>query len=222
MKLPCLFQFRVLKEALTALFTGPYTTKFPFKPHKPPEKFRGKPVPDDEWCVGCEACCEVCPTGAIEIIDEKDKTTRKVIRHYDKCIFCGQCELNCLTEKGVHLTDEYDLAAFDRGTLFYEQEFELLVCQRCEHIIGTKKHLLWLARRLGPLAYGNLSLILTAQKELEVAREEAPSGETPPTKPRKGPEVLRGEPAPTSRSDVFRVLCPRCRREVLLFEAYGK
>ncbi|MCD6169359.1 MAG: 4Fe-4S dicluster domain-containing protein [Candidatus Latescibacteria bacterium] len=203
-------KLRELKEAVTALIKGPYTTKFPFEPHKPAEKFRGKPVPDDDWCVGCRACAEVCPSGAIEVIDEPEAATRRIIRHYDKCIFCGQCELNCTTEKGVHLTDEYDLATFDRKSLFYEQKFELLICERCGRVIGTKKHLLWLARRLGPLAYSNFPLILTVQRELKIAKAKIPS-RVPPTKP-----------ASPSRSDIFRILCPGCRHEVLLFDQYGK
>ncbi|PJA61306.1 MAG: 4Fe-4S ferredoxin [bacterium (Candidatus Ratteibacteria) CG_4_9_14_3_um_filter_41_21] len=205
MKLPSLFQFRILKEAFTALFKGHYTTRFPFVPHKPPEKFRGKPVPDDDWCVGCGACAEVCPSHAIELIDEPKTATRRIIWHYDQCIFCGQCEANCLTEKGVHLTGEYDLAVFDRKELFSEQKKELLICERCGRIIGTREHLLWLVKKLGPLAYSNFPLILTAQKELKIVKEEAPS-KVPP---------------PTTRSDIFRILCPKCRHEVLLLDQYG-
>lgn len=210
MRLPCLFQFRVLKEAFTALFSRPYTTRFPFEPHTPPKKFRGKPVPDDDWCVGCSACAEVCPSKAIEIIDEPETGSRRIVRHTDKCIFCGQCELNCLTEKGIHLGAEYDLTVFDRKTLFDEQKFDLVVCARCGRVIGTTKHLLWAARKLGPLAWGNFPLILTAHNELEKVGKKLPS-----TVP--GLKV----PAP-SRTDVFRILCPRCLHEVQLFDQHGE
>jgi len=200
-------KLRELKEAVKAIIKGPYTTKFPFAPHEPPKKFRGKPVPDDEWCVGCGACVEVCPSGAIELIEEPTNATRRIIWHYDDCIFCGQCEAICITEKGVRLSSEYDLAVFERKTLFSEQKKELLICERCGQIIGTKKHLLWLAKKLGPLAYSNFPLILTAQRELEIAKEI-------PLKP------LPAEPV--TRSDIFRILCPKCRRQSLLFDQYGK
>ncbi|RKY30056.1 MAG: 4Fe-4S ferredoxin, partial [Candidatus Omnitrophota bacterium] len=36
-------KLRELKEALTSLFTKPYTTKFPYQPHTPPKRFRGRP-----------------------------------------------------------------------------------------------------------------------------------------------------------------------------------
>jgi formate hydrogenlyase subunit 6/NADH:ubiquinone oxidoreductase subunit I len=199
-------KIRELKEAITALMKGPYTSKFPYKPYTPPKKFRGKPVPNDQWCVGCGACAELCPSAAIEIIDDQENAVRRIIRHYDKCIFCGQCELNCTTEKGIHLTDEYDLAVFDRASLFHEQKKELVLCEKCGCIIGTKQQLLWLASKLGPLAYGNLLLILTAQKELEIAKEE------------KIPSI---KPATPDRSDIFRILCPKCRRVILLFDQYA-
>lgn len=198
MKLPCLFQLRVLKEAFTALFTGPYTTKFPFEPHKPAEKFRGKPVPDEEKCIGCGACAEVCPSSAIEVIDDVENRKRKVIWHYDKCIFCGQCEANCTTGEGVHQGHEFDLTVFDRKELTQGVEMELVICEGCGAVIATKKHLLWLVNKLGSLAYGNLPLILTT----------------------KG-KFLQLKPSKT-RSDLFSLLCPKCRREVLLFDEYGK
>ncbi len=201
-------KLRELVEAIKALIMGPYTSKFPFKPHQPFEKFRGKPTPDDEWCIGCDACFSVCPASAIEIIDDKETAMRKVVWHYDRCIFCGSCEAYCTTEKGVHLSQEYDLAVFDRSTLFSEVKKELVLCSDCGHIIGTKDHLLWLARKLGPLAYGNFPLILTVQKELQIAKEEA--------------ELPAGISVPPDRSDIFRILCPRCRHTVELFDQYGK
>ncbi|RLC33866.1 MAG: 4Fe-4S ferredoxin, partial [Candidatus Nealsonbacteria bacterium] len=153
-------KLRELREAIKALIQGPYTTRFPVAPHKPYKRFRGRPTPDDEWCVGCGACVEVCPAKAIELIDNPDARERKIIWHYDRCIFCGQCEANCLTEKGVKLSNEYDLAALDRKSLVSEQKKELVLCECCGEIIGTREHLLWLVRKLGPLAYGNVALLL--------------------------------------------------------------
>ena len=56
MKLPGILQYRLLKEALTALFTGPYTHPFPKEAHEPSKRFRGKPTFDEEECVGCGGC----------------------------------------------------------------------------------------------------------------------------------------------------------------------
>jgi formate hydrogenlyase subunit 6/NADH:ubiquinone oxidoreductase subunit I len=205
-------KWRELVEAIRSLFSPAYTSKYPFEPHTPPKKFRGKPVPDDELCIGCMACSEVCPPDAIIVEDDPEKGVRKILRYYDRCIFCGQCEANCTTEKGVVMTGEFDLAAFDRKDLVCEQEFELVQCEKCRAILGTKKHILWLAKKLGPLAYGNFPLILTAQKEMKFA--------APP--PGAAPSPKEEKPAEKTRSDLFRILCPKCRHEVLVFDQYGK
>ena len=65
-------KLRELKEAVKSLFSRPYTSKFPFKPHEPFDGFRGKPQYFDEYCVGCGACSHVCPGNAITVIDPKE------------------------------------------------------------------------------------------------------------------------------------------------------
>jgi len=205
-------KWRELKEAVRSFFSPAYTSKYPFEPHTPPKKFRGKPIPDDEYCIGCLACSEVCPPDAIEVKDDPDKGIRTINRYYDRCIFCGQCEANCTTVKGVVMSNEFDLAVFDRKDLICAQEFELVQCEKCRTILGAKKHLLWLVRKLGPLAYGNFPLILTAQKILASSGEEPPSAKI----------SIQDELSPAVRSDIFRILCPKCRHEVLIFDQYGK
>jgi formate hydrogenlyase subunit 6/NADH:ubiquinone oxidoreductase subunit I len=81
-------KLRELKEAVVSLVTPAYTSKFPAEPHTPFEKFRGKPVVDDENCVGCETCANVCPPMAITFTDDKEKGVRIIRRDYGKCIFC--------------------------------------------------------------------------------------------------------------------------------------
>ncbi len=66
-------KIREIKEALVSLVTPAYTSKFPKEPHVPFENFRGKPVVDDENCVGCETCANVCPPQAITFADDKEK-----------------------------------------------------------------------------------------------------------------------------------------------------
>ncbi|MHB9155053.1 MAG: 4Fe-4S binding protein [Endomicrobiales bacterium] len=201
-------KLRELKEAFRALLKGPYTTRFPKEAHTPMPGFRGKPVPDEKECIACGACAQVCPSRAIEIKDNRGKkpATREVVWHYDLCIFCGQCERLCTTKKGVTLSLEYDLATLDRSTLFSGVEKDLLICEDCGEVIAPRAQLLWLIRKLGPLASGNFNLIYTSQKELDLARDVS-SGLTPP---------------PIERADLYRLLCPRCRHLVLAFNQSGK
>jgi len=62
-------------------------------------------------------CYNVCPPGAMEMEDDVEAGVRRIIIHLDRCIFCGQCHANCLTEKGIEQTNECDLSTTDRSTL---------------------------------------------------------------------------------------------------------
>ncbi|MFH1368161.1 MAG: 4Fe-4S binding protein [Elusimicrobiota bacterium] len=201
-------KIRELIEAVKALIKGPYTTRYPYEPHTPMPGFRGRPIPDDNECIACGACAEVCPSGAIEVKNTAGNKPpyRSVVWHYDMCIFCGQCERLCTTKKGVKLSLEFDLATTDRSELFQGVEKELVLCEDCGEIIAPKAQLLWMIRKLGPLYSGNFNLIYTSQKELQIA-EDLSSGIIPP---------------PVQRTDLFRILCPKCRHMVLVHNQTGK
>jgi len=201
-------KLRELKEAVRAIISASYTTKFPFEPHTPPEGFRGKPEFHEDGCIGCKACAEVCPAVAIEVTDDvqADPPTRRLELHYDKCIFCGQCELNCTTKEGVKLSRIYDMATLDRHQCVESIEHELVLCEVCGEIVGTRKHLRWVAEQLGAKAYANPTLIVAADGGITLA---------PPDAGRPGEPVL-------ARSDMMRVMCPACRRTTVLRELWGE
>ena len=69
-------KLRELKEAITALLKGPYTSDYPRKAHQPAKRFRGKPEYSNEGCVGCTACALVCPARAIEVVSPVAASTR--------------------------------------------------------------------------------------------------------------------------------------------------
>ncbi len=198
MKLPCLFQFRVLKLALTSLLSRPFTTRFPAGPYQPIPQFRGRPRYHKDDCIGCGACAQVCPADAIVMTDDPagPKPVRRLVQHLDTCIQCGQCERYCTTEKGIRLSNEYDYAAFSRDAFEDAVEKELLLCEGCGGVIAPLDQLRWLARRLGPLAFTHPGLMLVSARELAAVGAG-----------------VKAETDQAVRAGRISIQCPKCRRQ---------
>ena len=195
-------KLRELKEAITALIKGPYTSAYPFKPHQPPKRFRGKPEYSNDGCVACGACALVCPARAIESRDvvTKEKAMRKMVLHLDECHYCGQCSALCTTREdnppGIKHTTEFDLAGFDRAAMVSTtDEKELALCEICSDVITAKAHLEWIARKLGPLAFSNPTLFVSSLESMGFAED-----------------AIRAAKDYVLRSDRIKVLCSKCRR----------
>lgn len=193
-------KIRELIEAITSLISRPYTSGYPFKPHTPEKRFRGKPEYHEDGCVGCLACAEVCPTGCIKVNDaiDSEEPLRRLELHLDSCIFCGQCQAACITQEGIKLSRKFDLAVFDRNEAIESVEKELVLCEGCGCLVGAKDHLIWIGKRLGPLAYSSPTSYLSALKDLKLAHPKI-----------EKPEEL-------TRQDRINLLCPKCRREITL------
>ena len=205
MKKPKLREFR---EAIKALIKGPYTWPYPFKPHKPHKRFRGMPEFSKEGCIGCTACKHVCPSGAIEFIDNamQSPPARKMVLNYDMCNFCGNCSLWCTTRDedspGVSHTNKFESAYFDRSdrtSITTTSENELALCETCRDVITAYSHLRWIARRLDTLAYSSPTVYLADLKTLGVITEE-----------------LIENAKELTRSDRVKILCAKCRRKTTL------
>jgi hydrogenase-4 component H len=198
-------KLRELKEAVKSLFSPAYTSDFPRKAHEPFERFRGRPYFHEEDCTGCTACAQVCPAKAIEVNDiiEGGIAKRKLTVHWDICIFCGQCEANCLTAKGIMLSREFDLATTGkREDLQQTIEKEFVICECCGEPVVPHDQYVWVAKRLGPLVFTNASLLLFYLRSLGLALKEKFSP--------------ADKAATVNRSMRLKVLCPRCRREAVI------
>lgn len=198
-------KLRELKEAVKALIKGPYTSQFPRKPHIPPERSRGRPEFHEEHCMGCTACAQVCPSRVIDFEDrvEGGKAKRVLTVNWDICIFCGQCQANCPTEKGIVLSNDFDLATTgSRKELKQTIEKEMILCDCCGEIIAPYDQILWVAKKLGPLCFSNTSLIQFYLEHIDIISLDR--------------QRVKEEELTFERSDRIKILCPRCRRETVI------
>lgn len=53
-------------------------------------------IREDNKCIGCRNCENVCPTGAVKIIPDNKGFFVPLVSH-DQCISCGRCEKSCPT-----------------------------------------------------------------------------------------------------------------------------
>ncbi|MBU1113285.1 MAG: 4Fe-4S binding protein [Candidatus Omnitrophica bacterium] len=200
MKLP---KIRELVEAIKALIKGPYTSKFPKEVHRPHPNFRGQPKFDEEKCLGCCACQEVCPVEAINHLDvvvNVNRPKRYMVHYTDTCIFCGQCEAACIADhQGIKLSTDWELSFFDRSKAQEQIEKEIQLCEICGGVIACRDHLNWISQKLGELTYSSPTLYLSRLKELGVIDENIIS-------------ALKDQ----GRSDRVKILCARCRRKTTL------
>ena len=189
-------KIRELKEAITSLISKPYTTKFPYEEHKPFPRFRGKPKYNEEKCVGCGGCFQVCPSKAIDMIDDIENRKRILIHNPDKCIFCGECERNCITKEGIKLTNQFDISYLKEPDEVKDRiEHNLVVCVSCGKVIGTEKHIMYLYKKLGNLAFSQPNLINEMIKNLNIKTE-----------------YEEKFVPPIQRTDILKVVCPNCKR----------
>lgn len=197
---------RELGEAVRSLFSRPYTVRYPYEPVVPPEAFRGKPKYVEEECIGCGACAQVCPARAIEVVNvvEGGEGHRKLTIHHDHCIFCGQCQRYCTTQKGVVLTNEFETGTYDRSQAIATVEKDLVICKECGEIVATVDQIRWVARKLGPKAFANMGMALLLSQDLGLV--------TP---------AERDPKRALDRGDRVSFLCPRCKRELILYEHWG-
>jgi hydrogenase-4 component H len=196
-------KLREIKEALTSFFSAPETTRYPAGPKPGFPSYRGFPRFTPEDCVGCGACAQVCPSQAIEAVDDVAARKRRLSIDFGSCMQCGQCAEKCITGSGVVNTPEYSLAVSDLKApeVFETIEKDLILCEGCGAVIGCRDHLRWIKERLGAEAYAHPNLLLLTQQEWS----------PPPAAQPK--DRLR-------REDQIKTVCARCRQKIVSLDEF--
>jgi len=107
-------------DILKSFFTRHITQLYPVERIAPPERYRGILSYDSAVCTGCSLCVKDCPSDAIELVI-LDRAAKKYVMkyHMDRCIFCGQCVVNC-KPKGIGMSNkEWEHAALDKNFMVY-------------------------------------------------------------------------------------------------------
>ena len=123
MRLP---KLRELKEAVTAVVSPRFTTRFPAEPCVVPERYRGKPEFDPDTCIGCGACVASCKNASAMLFvaakvaqfshlpqgqAEKRRRVLAMVETMDKegfgnCTNFHECEAVCPKEISVEFIAE--------------------------------------------------------------------------------------------------------------------
>lgn len=100
----------MIKAIITRFRQGHRTFAYPDAPLPLPPRFRGLPVLDAARCgVGCCACAEACPYGAIS-------TTGPLALDMGKCLFCADCVAAC-PDGAITFSTDARLASRNRAGL---------------------------------------------------------------------------------------------------------
>lgn len=109
----------MFKDVIRSFFTKNATQLYPVERIPPPDRYRGILSYDASVCTGCTLCVKDCPSNAIELIII-DRAARRYVMKYrmDRCIYCGQCVVNC-KPKGIGMSNrEWEHATLEK--LFIE------------------------------------------------------------------------------------------------------
>ena len=198
MRKPAFLQPRILKQAIKAVFSPAFTTKFPAEPFEPQPAFRGRPRFDPDLCIGCGACAQVCPPKCIEVYDDVTASPpqRHLVQHFDACIMCGQCERYCPAGTGIRMTTDWDVAGFKPADFEERISRELQMCELCGDVLAPVDQLRWLARTLGPVSFANPTLAMFAGQGLGYVQPG-----------------VRSQSDSALRADRMAIQCPKCKRK---------
>lgn len=110
----------MFKDILRSFFTKSTTRLYPVERVTPPERYRGILSYNASVCTGCKLCVLDCPSDAIELVI-LDRSAKKYVMKYrmDRCIYCGQCMVNCKPKCIGMSNQEWEHARLDKKFIVY-------------------------------------------------------------------------------------------------------
>lgn len=117
----------MLKDILESFFKDPATQMYPAEKIAPPERYRGELFYDPKACTGCCLCTKDCPSKAIELVILDRAAKRFVLKyHRDRCVYCGQCVINCKFKCMGMSHEDWEHAVLEKEfTVYYGKEEDI-------------------------------------------------------------------------------------------------
>jgi formate hydrogenlyase subunit 6/NADH:ubiquinone oxidoreductase subunit I len=110
----------MFQDIVESFFKKSATQLYPAERTAPPERYRGVLSFDPSLCTGCRLCVKDCPSNAIELFILDRAAKQYVVKyHMDRCIYCGQCMVNCKFNCIDMSNQDWEHAALNRDFMVY-------------------------------------------------------------------------------------------------------
>ena len=129
---------KAMIDGFVNIFKKPSTTQYPATPLKVEKNYRGLIKYNDEFCIFCDKCENICPPRAILFVQDLDGTKKYNYNPY-LCIYCGECVRECPKTKEALWQDEEVSKPAIKADSVNSNWFELEIKAK-ESRISYKKH----------------------------------------------------------------------------------
>ena len=110
----------MFQDIVESFFKKHDTQLYPAERIAPPERYRGILSYDPSLCTGCSLCVKDCPSDAIQLVILDRAAKQYVVKyHMDRCIYCGQCMVNCKFKCIGMSNQDWEHAALNKDFMVY-------------------------------------------------------------------------------------------------------